>query len=193
MCIIWKPSVTWNWSYFLETLNSCHNWRFLFRVTLKFDGWPCKTKWHLFYATSSLVHHLMAMGEFKLELQSRNAQFKSKSTIFVLYDLEIWRLALKNNKGPLLCHIKLCASFQLPSVTLTLDLWSLPIAWTSLLSWVITPEFRNEQSVLGNVIIFIFQLLKVTWQKRIYVIGEKLYGTIFFHKASFLTYQKLCL
>ena len=75
MCIISKPSVNWNWSYFLETLNSGHNWRFLSRVTLKFDGWPCKTKWHLFYATSSLAHHLMAMGEFKLESQSINAQF----------------------------------------------------------------------------------------------------------------------
>ena len=27
---------------------------------------------HLFYATSTFVHHLVAIGEFKLELQSRN-------------------------------------------------------------------------------------------------------------------------
>ena len=93
-CIISKPSVNWNWSYFLETLNSGHNWRFLSRVTLKFDGWPCKTKWHLFYATSSLVHHLMAMGEFKLELQSRSAQFYGKINEFFL------RMTLKNNKAP---------------------------------------------------------------------------------------------
>ena len=35
--------------------------------------WPRKTIRHLFYATSSFVHHFVAIGEFKLELQSRNA------------------------------------------------------------------------------------------------------------------------
>ena len=40
---------------------------FFSRVTLKFDGWPCKTIGHLFYATSSFVHHFVAIGEFKLE------------------------------------------------------------------------------------------------------------------------------
>ena len=55
---------------------------FLSRVTLKFDGWPWKTTGHLFYDASSFVHHFIAISEFKLELQSRNAQFGSKSTIF---------------------------------------------------------------------------------------------------------------
>ena len=55
---------------------------FLSCVTLKFDGWHWKTKGHLFYTTSSLVHHFKSIGEFKLELQSGNAQFGSKSTIF---------------------------------------------------------------------------------------------------------------
>ena len=31
---------------------------------------------------------------------------------FVLCDLEIWQMTLKNNRAPLLYHIKLCASFQ---------------------------------------------------------------------------------
>ena len=52
------------------------------RVTLKFDGWPSKTIGHLFYATSSFVQHFVAIGEFKLELQSGNAQTGSNSTIF---------------------------------------------------------------------------------------------------------------
>ena len=43
-------------------------------VTVKFDGWPCKTIGHLFYATSSFVHHFVPIGEFKLKLQSGNAQ-----------------------------------------------------------------------------------------------------------------------
>ena len=53
------------------------------------------------------------MGEFKLELQSGNAQFGSKSAIiFVPCDLEIWRMTLKNNRALLLCCFKLCASLN---------------------------------------------------------------------------------
>ena len=59
---------------------------FFSRVTFKFDGWPSKTIGHLFYATSSFVQHFVAIGEFKLELQSGNAQVGSKSTIF----LAVW-------------------------------------------------------------------------------------------------------
>ena len=52
-----------------------------------------KTTGHLFYATSSLVHHFLAIGEFKLELQSGNAQSGSKSTIF----LAMWPWNLMDN------------------------------------------------------------------------------------------------
>ena len=55
----------------------------LSRVTLKFDGWPWKTIGHLFYTTSSFVHHFKSIGKVKLELQSRNARFGSKSAIFL--------------------------------------------------------------------------------------------------------------
>ena len=55
---------------------------FMPRVTLKFDGWPSKTIGHLFYATSSLVHHFIAIGQFKLGFQSGNPKFWSKSAIF---------------------------------------------------------------------------------------------------------------
>ena len=51
-------------------------------VTLQFDVWPWKTIGHLFYATSSFVHHFVAIGDFKLELQSGNAQSGSNSAIF---------------------------------------------------------------------------------------------------------------
>ena len=67
----------------------------LYRVTLKFDGWPWKTKGHLSFVVLSFVQHFIAIGEFKLELQSGNAQFGSNSTIFravwpwnLTYDLE---------------------------------------------------------------------------------------------------------
>ena len=54
----------------------------LYRVTLKFDGWPWKTIGHLSFAVSSFVQHFIAFGEFKVELQSGNAHFGSNSTIF---------------------------------------------------------------------------------------------------------------
>ena len=54
----------------------------LSRVTMKFDGWPWNTIGHLFYATLRFLHHFKAISEFKLELQSRNTQFRSKSAIF---------------------------------------------------------------------------------------------------------------
>ena len=62
-------------------------------VTFKLDRWPWKTIGHLFYATSSFVHHFVPIGEFKLELQSGNGQFGSKSTIFfsrVTFKLARW-------------------------------------------------------------------------------------------------------
>ena len=59
------------------TVRKCLIWvkidDFFSRVTLKFDGWPSKTIGHLFSATSSFVQHFVAIGEFKLELQSGNA------------------------------------------------------------------------------------------------------------------------
>ena len=85
---------------------------FLPCVTLKFDGWPWQTIGHLFYATSSFGNHFKAIGEFKLEWQSRNAQFHSKSAIFVPCDLEISRMTLKNNRAPLLCYFNIWASFH---------------------------------------------------------------------------------
>ena len=66
----------------------------------------------LFYATSSFVHHFVAIGEFKLELQSGNAQFGSIRQFLEPCDLEIWGMTLQNNRAPLLCYFKLCASFR---------------------------------------------------------------------------------
>ena len=128
------------------------------RVTLQFNGWPWKTIGHLFYAASSFVHHFVAIGEFKLVLQSGNANLGQIRRFLEPCDLEIWWMTLKNNRAPLLSNTKLCVSFHhhmwiqtgvtvrkrlswvLTSVTLTFDLWPWPFAWTSLLSVVITPE-----------------------------------------------------
>ena len=102
-----------NWSYSPETPNLGQNRRFfLSRVTLKFVGWPLKTIRHLFFAISSFVQQFVAIGEIKLELQSGNASFVSKPTIFELCDLEISRMTLKNNRAPLLSYFKLFAAFR---------------------------------------------------------------------------------
>ena len=55
-------------------------------VTFKLDGWPSKTIGHLFYDTSSFVHHFNAIGKFKFKFKSGNCQFGSKSTII----LAVW-------------------------------------------------------------------------------------------------------
>ena len=72
---------------------------FFSRVTLQFDVWPWKTIGHLFYATLSFMHHFVAIGDFKLELQSGNAQFRSNSTIFIV--VWPWNLTddLEKQKG----------------------------------------------------------------------------------------------
>ena len=58
------------------------------------------------------MHHFKDIGESKLELQSGNAQIGSKLEIFfVPCDFTIWRITFKNNRSPLLCYFKLCASF----------------------------------------------------------------------------------
>ena len=127
-------------------------------MTLKFDRWPCKTIGHLFDATSSFVHHFVAICVFKLELQSATSNLGQIRRFLEPWDFEIWWMTLKNNRAPLLCCFQLCAwvhyhmwiqtgvrvrkrlSWVLTSVTLTFDLWPWPFAWTSLLTMVITPE-----------------------------------------------------
>ena len=93
------------------------NGRFFARVTLKFDGWPKKIITHVFYTTSSFAHHFISISEFKLELQSGNAQYGSYLMIFLatwqFFELcAIWRMTLKNNRAPLLFYFKLRASFR---------------------------------------------------------------------------------
>ena len=80
-------------------------------MTLKFDGWPRKIIGHIFFTTSSFVHHFKTICELKLKLQSGNTQFGSK-LFFVPCDLETWWMTLKNNRPPLLCCFKLWALFH---------------------------------------------------------------------------------
>ena len=95
LCSVSYPMVNSNWSYSPEMPNLVQIRRFLEPCDLEIWRRPSKTIGHLFYATSSFVQHFIAIGEFKLELQSGNAQFGSNSTIFramwpwnLTYDLE---------------------------------------------------------------------------------------------------------
>ena len=155
LSIISKPSVNSNWSYSPETFNSNQNWQICLRdleildMTLKNNRAPllCYIK-----LCASFQHHSNWSYSPETLNLGQNRQFS------VPCDLEIWWMTLKNNRAPLLCYFKLCASFQshmwiqtgvtvwkrlnwlLTSVTLTFALWSWPFAWTSLLSLVIIPE-----------------------------------------------------
>ena len=133
---------------------------FLATVTLKFDGWPWKTIGHLSYATSSFVHHFIAISVFKLELRVRKCPIRVKIGHFLApVTLKFSGWPWQNNRAPLLCYFKLCASFHSHkwiqtgvrvrkrsiSVKICFDLCDLdlrpwPFAWTSLLAMVITPE-----------------------------------------------------
>ena len=137
-----RASINSNWSYSLETPNSAQNRQFLSHATLRLDNWPWKTIGHPYYTTSSFVHHFIASGEFKLELQSRNVQFRSNMAIFLSHATlkfdgwpwrTIWHLFYATSSSVhhfvAICEFKLelwCGiaqigpKFALTSVTLTL-------------------------------------------------------------------------
>ena len=89
----WKNNRAPLLCYFKLCASFRSHWCIKSRVTLQFDIWPWKTIRHLFYSTSSFMHHFVAIGEFKLEIQSRNGQFGSKSPIFfsrVTLKFDVW-------------------------------------------------------------------------------------------------------
>ena len=101
-----------SWSYSPERSNLGQNHQFLEPCDLQFDVWPWKTTAHFFYSTSSFMHHFGAIGVLKLELESENANLGRIRQYLEPCDLEIWLITLKNNRAPLLCYFKLCASFR---------------------------------------------------------------------------------
>ena len=117
-------------------------------VTLKFDRWPSKTIGHIFYATSSFVHHFIAIGELKLNLQPRNSQFGSKSVSFVRCDLEIWRSTLKNNRAlfyvtsSFVHHFIAIGEFKLELVRKRSILVKTTIFW-AVWSWKMTGDLKK--------------------------------------------------
>ena len=60
VCIISKSWMNSNCIYSLETLDSGQNRHFLYRVTLKFDGWPWKNN-RVHLLTSSIQHQALCI------------------------------------------------------------------------------------------------------------------------------------
>ena len=118
---------------------------FLSRVALKFDGWPLETIGHLFYATSSFVHHFKVIGEFKLELQTGNAPFGSKSAIFC----PVWPWNLMDDLEKQYC-------------TSSMLLQAMCIIWKLLMNsnWSYSPEMLNLSQ---NQWFFVLRDLEIWW------------------------------
>ena len=131
-------------------------------VNLKFDWLPSKTIGYLFYATSSFVQHFIAIGEFKLELQSGNAQSGSNSTIFRA--VWPWNLTDDPQKQQGISSVR----FQ----ALCIILYPLVNS-----NWSYSPEASN----LGQIRRFLEPCDLVIW-----------WMTLKNNRASLLWYLKLC-
>ena len=130
------------YEFTLELLSGNKSSMFRFVCPWNLFGWPCENMAPI-QCLFRLVNHFVTFGEFKHELQSKNASFGSNSSVVVPCDIEIWQMISTNNRTSLPCQSKLCASFYrhlriqtrvtvqkwtnlanfvLTSVTLTLDL-----------------------------------------------------------------------
>ena len=157
------PMRTWNLmddnrAPFLHYFKLCaslqiHQWIQTGVTVRKFYGRPWKTIRNLIYAAWSFVHDFVAVGEFKLEIQSRNAQFVSKWTLFFNHEtLKFWRMTMKNKRAPLLNNVKLCASFH-PHMWIQtgITIWKRKMGFWTLWSWTLTLTFcRGITFVNGN-------------------------------------------
>ena len=89
-------------------------------VTLKLDGWPLKREGHFLLTTTSFVHYFKSIDKFKLELQSGNSQFWSKSVIFLSrvtlkFDGRPWKRTghMFNTTSSFVHHFKAIDEFKL--------------------------------------------------------------------------------
>ena len=110
-----------NWSYSPETPNLGQIRRFSEPSDLEIWRMTLKTIGHLFYATSSFVHHFIPIGDLKFQLQSGNAQFGSKSMIFCA--VWPWNLTddLQNLKGTSSMLLQALCSISKPLVNSNLS------------------------------------------------------------------------
>ena len=148
-------------------LNSGQNCRFFGLCDLKIWWMTLKKIRHLFYATSSFVHHFVDNCEFKLELQSRNSEFRSNLLIFSTCDLEILWMTLKNKRASLLSHLKLCTSFCSHLLIQTgVTVWKYPNLGQNLFWPLILTFCMGITSVNGNYLWKLPDNMRETLWKR---------------------------
>ena len=147
LCIISKPYVNSNWRNSPEALSSGLNRGCFVLCDLEIWQMTWKNNRAPLLATLSFVHHYKVVGEFKLELQSGNAQFGSKSAIFC--PVRPWNLTddLENNKAP--CVIaSSCAhhfiaisewSYNLAAPNLAQNRWRVCHVWP----WNLTGDLKK--------------------------------------------------
>ena len=113
LCIISNPSVNWNWSYSPETLNSGQNRRFFVLCDLEIWWMTLENNRArlLYYTKLCASFQIYRWIQIRVTVRKRSIWVKI-CNFFVPCDLEIWRMTLKNNRAPLLCCFKLCASFH---------------------------------------------------------------------------------
>ena len=113
LCIISQPSVNSNWSYSPETPNLGKIRRFLEQCDLEI--------WRMTLQNNSKPHlcYFKLCAAFRSHWWIQTGVTVRKRPIWVKFrrflepcDLEILRMTLQNNRAPLLCYFKLCASFH---------------------------------------------------------------------------------
>ena len=117
---------------------------------------------HLFYTTSSFVHHFKSISELKLKLQSRNPQFGSKSAIFC--PMWPWNLtdALEKQKGTSSMLLQALCIIPQPSVNS---------------NWSYSPETPNLGQIQQFLKLCNLEIWRMTLQNN---------------RAPLLCYFKLC-
>ena len=113
LCIILYPLVNSNLSYSLETLNSGQNRRFFLAMWPRNFTDDRQKQWGISFML------LQTLCSISYPLVNSNWSYSPESPnlgqvrrFLVPCDLEIWRMTLQNNRAPLLCYFKLCASFR---------------------------------------------------------------------------------
>ena len=101
------------WSHSPEMLNSGKNWRFF--VPCDLEIWWMILKNNrvplLYYVKLCASLQIHWWSQTWVTVWIRSSRVKN-CDLFVPRDLENWRMTLKDNRAPLLCCFKLCASFH---------------------------------------------------------------------------------
>ena len=119
-----------------------------------------KTIWHLFYTTWSFVHHSKAIGEFKLEWQSGNAQLGSKSAMFC----PMWPWNLMDDLKKTIWHyFKAIGEFKLEKQSGNAQLGSKLGMFCPMWPWNLTDDLEKNNRAAPLYYIKLCALFQSPW------------------------------